>query len=198
MEVIDNPVPDTQNSSEVLFDDTPQFVDHSQVILHKEQQSNELIEEEIHTEIGKVHTEIEYVETEIEDVHTEIEDVHTEIEDVQTEIEEQSETVEHEEELEENSNNLSSKQSAESHEGKVRLPLSRIKTIMKTDPDVAMTSQETAVLIAKATELFVQELTKEVFSYTLQAKRKTVQRKDLELAIDRIDSLAFLEGTMEF
>jgi len=190
MEVIDNLVPDTYDSSEVLFEDTPEFHNHLENISNNEGLSNEVIEEEVHPEIEEAHTEIE-------EVHTEIEEVHTEIEEVHTEIEEQSETVEHEEELEEKGDSLSSKQ-PESHEGKVRLPLARIKTIMKTDPDVTMTSQESAVLIAKATELFVQELTKEVFSYTLQAKRKTVQRKDLELAIDRIDSLAFLEGAMEF
>jgi len=79
----------------------------------------------------------------------------------------------------------------------IRFPLARIKNIMKTDPDVTLTSQEAAILIAKATELFIQDLTKEVFGNTVQAKRKTVQRKDLDLAIDRIDALAFLEGTMD-
>jgi len=175
MDFLDKLVPETQNSSEVLFDDTAeQFVDHLDISTHLEELSSEVIEEDGHTEIE---------------------------EDGLTEIEEQSETVGHEEEIDiQDDDHLSTKQSAEkqSHERLVRLPLSRIKTIMKTDPDVTMTGHEAAILIAKATELFVQELTKEVFSYTLQAKRKTVQRKDLELAIDKIDSLAFLEGTMEF
>jgi len=95
------------------------------------------------------------------------------------EIGEQSETVEHEEEL------------GETNDSGV-IPENR-----STDPDVTITSQEAEILIAKATELFIQDLAREVFNFTSQVKRKTVQRKDLEQAIDRIDALAFLEGVFD-
>jgi len=113
-----------------------------------------------------------------------------------TEIGEQSETVEHEEELGE-TNDSSAIPENRSTDRLIRLPLARIKNIMKTDPDVTITSQEAAILIAKATELFIQDLAREVFNFTSQVKRKTVQRKDLEQAIDRIDALAFLEGVFD-
>lgn len=39
----------------------------------------------------------------------------------------------------------------EKHERVIRLPLSRIKSIIKMDPEVALASTDAAILIAKAT-----------------------------------------------
>ncbi|KAK2156605.1 hypothetical protein LSH36_209g05064 [Paralvinella palmiformis] len=68
---------------------------------------------------------------------------------------------------------------SEKTERVVKLPLTRIKHIMKMDPDVTLASQDAVVMIAKATELFIQEISKEAYIFTSQSKRKTVQRKDL-------------------
>ncbi|XP_055040200.1 DNA polymerase epsilon subunit 4 isoform X2 [Misgurnus anguillicaudatus] len=62
-----------------------------------------------------------------------------------------------------------------------KLPLSRIKTLMKADPD----------------ELFVEMIAKDALVYAQQGKRKTLQRKDLDNAIEAIDEFAFLEGTLD-
>ncbi|KAG7453791.1 DNA polymerase epsilon subunit 4 [Solea senegalensis] len=78
-----------------------------------------------------------------------------------------------------------------------KLPLSRIKTLMKTDPDVSLASQESVFIIAKATELFVEMIAKDALVYAQQGKRKTLQRKDLDNAIEAIDEFAFLEGTLD-
>merc|ERR1712062_356165 len=78
----------------------------------------------------------------------------------------------------------------------LKLPISRIKNIVKMDPDVSLASTEAVKLIAKATELFIADLAKESYTQTVNGKRKTVQRKDMELAIDRVDELAFLEGAV--
>ncbi|KAL4608024.1 DNA polymerase epsilon subunit 4 [Arapaima gigas] len=78
-----------------------------------------------------------------------------------------------------------------------RLPLSRIKALMKADPDVSLASQESVFAIAKATELFVEMITKDALVYAQQGKRKTLQRKDLDSAIEAIDEFAFLEGTLD-
>ncbi|ELU05071.1 hypothetical protein CAPTEDRAFT_218640 [Capitella teleta] len=86
---------------------------------------------------------------------------------------------------------------SEKSERVVKFPITRIKTIIKTDPDVTMASQDAVVLIGKATELFIQTLSKEAFSYTMQAKRKTVLKRDVDLTIDHIDALAFLEGCLD-
>ncbi|XP_066552075.1 DNA polymerase epsilon subunit 4 [Amia ocellicauda] len=87
--------------------------------------------------------------------------------------------------------------SATSQTRLAKLPLSRIKTLMKADPDVTLASQESVFIIAKATELFVEMIAKDALVYAQQGKRKTLQRKDLDNAIEAIDEFAFLEGTLE-
>lgn len=80
----------------------------------------------------------------------------------------------------------------------LRLPLARVKHIMKLDPDVSIISQECAVLVTKATELFIESLARESFVHTAQAKKKTVQKKDVDAAIGSVDALMFLEGALNF
>ncbi|KAK1152518.1 DNA polymerase epsilon subunit 4 isoform X1 [Acipenser oxyrinchus oxyrinchus] len=87
--------------------------------------------------------------------------------------------------------------SSASHSRLAKLPLSRIKTLMKADPDVTLASQDSVFIIAKATELFVETIAKDALVYAQQGKRKTLQRKDLDNAIDAIDEFAFLEGTLD-
>ncbi|XP_067126874.1 DNA polymerase epsilon subunit 4 [Centruroides vittatus] len=78
-----------------------------------------------------------------------------------------------------------------------RIPLSRVKTLMKLDPDVTLASQEAVLLVAKATELFVQSLAKEAYTFTQQAKKKTLQKKDIESSVGVIDAFVFLEGVLD-
>ncbi|XP_046353397.1 DNA polymerase epsilon subunit 4-like [Haliotis cracherodii] len=78
-----------------------------------------------------------------------------------------------------------------------KLPLSRIKHIIKSDPDVSLASQEAVVSLAKAAELFIQMLAKDAATKTLQGKRKTLQRKDLDVILDTRDCYAFLEGVLD-
>ncbi|KAM7409953.1 hypothetical protein PAMA_001439 [Pampus argenteus] len=86
---------------------------------------------------------------------------------------------------------------AVTHNRLSKLPLARIKALMKTDPDVSLASQESVFIIAKATELFVEMIAKDALVYAQQGKRKTLQRKDLDNAIEAIDEFAFLEGTLD-
>ncbi|KAF2978779.1 hypothetical protein EK904_009331 [Melospiza melodia maxima] len=46
-------------------------------------------------------------------------------------------------------------------------------------------------------ELFVETIAKDAYMYAQQGKRKTLQRKDLDNAIEAIDEFAFLEGTLD-
>ncbi|CAK9821634.1 DNA polymerase epsilon subunit 4 [Anthophora retusa] len=85
----------------------------------------------------------------------------------------------------------------EQREKLVKLPLGRIKTIIKMDPEVSMVNQEAVFLIAKSTELFIDSLTKESYKYTAQMNKKTVQKRDVESAVDNIDALIFLEGMLD-
>lgn len=80
----------------------------------------------------------------------------------------------------------------------VHLPTARVKHIMKADPDVTLITGECTFLVAKATELFIESLAREAFLHTAQSKKKTVQKRDVDAAIENVESLVFLEGMMNF
>ncbi|KAL0272908.1 UNVERIFIED_CONTAM: hypothetical protein PYX00_005723 [Menopon gallinae] len=88
-------------------------------------------------------------------------------------------------------------QNEEQPEKILKLPMGRIKKIMKMDPDVSLASQEAVFLITKATELMLDSLAKEAYAYTANENKKTVLKRHLDLAIHNIDALAFLDGTLE-
>ena len=50
--------------------------------------------------------------------------------------------------------------------------------------------------ISKATELFLECLSKECASY-MQNNKKTLQKLHVDKAVDSVDCLAFLEGAIE-
>ncbi|CAK1552842.1 unnamed protein product [Leptosia nina] len=79
-----------------------------------------------------------------------------------------------------------------------KLPMARIKNIMKMDPDVHVVNSEAVFLVTKATEMFLETIAKETYNYTLQHKRKTIAKKDLDVIINKVDCLCFLEGAMDF
>ncbi|XP_029169701.1 DNA polymerase epsilon subunit 4 [Nylanderia fulva] len=95
---------------------------------------------------------------------------------------------------EETENNVSHE---EQREKLLRLPLGRIKTIIKMDPEVSLVNQEAVFLIGKSVEFFIDSLAKEAYKYTAQAKKRTVQKRDVESAIDNVDALVFLEGMLD-
>ncbi|KAJ8039738.1 DNA polymerase epsilon subunit 4 [Holothuria leucospilota] len=70
-------------------------------------------------------------------------------------------------------------QTAAKNEKSSKFPLSRIKVIMKTDPDMTLASQESVFLIAKAVELFLDDLTKSAYEYTARNKKKTLKKQDI-------------------
>ncbi|KAK6189106.1 hypothetical protein SNE40_005146 [Patella caerulea] len=79
----------------------------------------------------------------------------------------------------------------------IRLPITRIKHIIKTDPDVNLASSEAVVALTKAAELFIQMVAKDAVEKTLNNKRKTLQRKDLDIVLETRDSYTFLEGALD-
>ena len=72
------------------------------------------------------------------------------------------------------------------------LPLARIKRIMKSDEDVRMISAEAPVLIAKACELFILDLSIRSWNYSQLHKRRTLQKEDIREAIQKTDIFDFL------
>lgn len=90
-----------------------------------------------------------------------------------------------------------SDQNEDKTEKLIKLPLARIRHIMKMDPEVHIASQEAVFLITKATELFIQSFAKESYVFTAHAKKKTVQKRDVDQAMELRDCFAFLDGAME-
>ncbi|GAB68191.1 histone [Plasmodium cynomolgi strain B] len=75
------------------------------------------------------------------------------------------------------------------------LPISRIKKIMKEDDEIKsnqMVSADTPVLLAKACELFIMELTNYAWKFTEESKRRTLQRQDVISAACKRDIFDFL------
>ncbi|CDW60062.1 CBFD NFYB HMF domain containing protein [Trichuris trichiura] len=74
------------------------------------------------------------------------------------------------------------------------LPLARIKKIMKLDDDVKtqMISAEVPVMLAKACELFIEELTLRAWIHTEENKRKTLQKNDIAMAVSSDEQYDFL------
>ncbi|KAK7091836.1 hypothetical protein V1264_009469 [Littorina saxatilis] len=71
------------------------------------------------------------------------------------------------------------------------LPLSRVKTIMKSSPDVSSISQEALFTTGKATELFIQALAK--FSLEQSSDSSSLEYKDLAEIVNTESTLQFLQ-----
>ncbi|ONK60996.1 uncharacterized protein A4U43_C08F24900 [Asparagus officinalis] len=72
------------------------------------------------------------------------------------------------------------------------LPLARIKKIMKADVDVNMIASEVPVVFARATEMFILELTIRAWNVAAGHKRRTMLRNDIAVAIAKTDIFDFL------
>ncbi|KAK6794977.1 hypothetical protein RDI58_008430 [Solanum bulbocastanum] len=68
----------------------------------------------------------------------------------------------------------------------------RIKKIMKTDKDVQMIAAESPVLLAKASELFIQELTLRSWLNAQENHRRILKKDDVTDVIMQTDNLDFL------
>eukprot|EP00112_Aurelia_sp_Birch-Aquarium-sp1_P010132 Seg2178.7 transcript_id=Seg2178.7/GoldUCD/mRNA.D3Y31 product="Chromatin accessibility complex protein 1" protein_id=Seg2178.7/GoldUCD/D3Y31 len=73
----------------------------------------------------------------------------------------------------------------------LKLPLARIKMIMKSSPDLGSVSQEGYFLIARAAELFAQYVAEE--GLKAGKDKKELNYKGLANAVESNDSLDFLE-----
>ncbi|XP_054720095.1 DNA polymerase epsilon subunit 4-like, partial [Uloborus diversus] len=119
--------------------------------------------------------------------------------DLQTNVVEETVEIDHTESnlLNDSLEQNSPKKVVEESEKILQLPLTRIKKLMKLDPDVHVASNDAAFLIAKATEMFVSMLGQEAYKFTKQNKKKTIQKKDINDCISACEPLAFLEGTLK-
>nr|XP_016495193.1 PREDICTED: nuclear transcription factor Y subunit gamma-like isoform X8 [Nicotiana tabacum] len=75
---------------------------------------------------------------------------------------------------------------------KQELPLARIRRAIKSNDQVKMVSAHSIVLFAKATEMFILELTLRAWMQAEQVKRRTLKRYDIARAIRNEELLDFL------
>lgn len=88
--------------------------------------------------------------------------------------------------------------SKEDFKGHNDFPLARIKRIMKSDEDVRMIRAEAPILLAKACELFIMELTVRSLGYSKNSvERCQLLRADISKAIYNTATLDFLVDCLE-
>eukprot|EP00013_Stygamoeba_regulata_P007412 CAMPEP_0177635132 /NCGR_PEP_ID=MMETSP0447-20121125/3739_1 /TAXON_ID=0 /ORGANISM="Stygamoeba regulata, Strain BSH-02190019" /LENGTH=167 /DNA_ID=CAMNT_0019136901 /DNA_START=27 /DNA_END=530 /DNA_ORIENTATION=- len=80
--------------------------------------------------------------------------------------------------------------------GVLRFPLSRVKRIIKTDTEVKLISTDACVLIAKASEMFLEFLVKESYTRCRQNNRKVLQYDDIVKTVANLESLMFLDDVV--
>ncbi|KAJ4460530.1 putative DNA polymerase epsilon subunit 4 [Paratrimastix pyriformis] len=79
----------------------------------------------------------------------------------------------------------------------LRIPLARVKKIMKQDPDLKMVKEEAVLLVAKATERFIEFLAREAVNSMNADKRKSILYKDLaNVVLVHQDTLEFLQDVI--
>ncbi|XP_007938723.1 chromatin accessibility complex protein 1 [Orycteropus afer afer] len=74
----------------------------------------------------------------------------------------------------------------------VSLPLSRIRVIMKSSPEVSSINQEALVLTAKATELFVQYLATYSYKHGSGKEKRALTYSDLSDTVEESETFQFL------
>lgn len=67
---------------------------------------------------------------------------------------------------------------------------------MKLDPDTKQLNQDAIVLVAKATELFIDKLARASHTMALTNKRKTIKYEDIADARVSEKSMEFLDGVI--
>ncbi|XP_020624724.1 DNA polymerase epsilon subunit 4-like [Orbicella faveolata] len=78
-----------------------------------------------------------------------------------------------------------------------QFPQTRVRNMMKIDPDLHLANRESVFLLTRAAELFVEHFAKEAHKRTVIGKRKTIQKRDLDTTVDENEEMAFLEGTLD-
>ncbi|CDQ77378.1 chromatin accessibility complex protein 1-like [Oncorhynchus nerka] len=89
------------------------------------------------------------------------------------------------------SNNVEEKVNHASNSKGISLPMTRVKLIMKSSPDVSSINQEALLLTTKATELFVQHLALSSFNNG-SGKDQTLLYSDLANTVEEKETFQFL------
>ncbi|KAL7830415.1 hypothetical protein SRHO_G00315420 [Serrasalmus rhombeus] len=88
--------------------------------------------------------------------------------------------------------NVESKVERAAHNKSVSLPMSRVRLIMKSSPDVSCINQEAIFLTTKATELFVQHLALSSYNNGSGKDTNTLSYSDLADTAEETETFQFL------
>uniref|UniRef100_A0A3B4EPZ0 Chromatin accessibility complex protein 1 n=2 Tax=Pygocentrus nattereri TaxID=42514 RepID=A0A3B4EPZ0_PYGNA len=88
--------------------------------------------------------------------------------------------------------NVENKVERAAHNKSVSLPMSRVRLIMKSSPDVSCINQEAIFLTTKATELFVQHLAMSSYNNGSGKDTNTLSYSDLADTAEDTETFQFL------
>ncbi|KAI5168702.1 nuclear transcription factor Y, gamma [Pancytospora epiphaga] len=74
----------------------------------------------------------------------------------------------------------------------LKLPLARIKRLMKVEEDVRMVASEVPIMFSLLAEVFVEELTTRAWMNTNEGKRRILQSPDITAAVKTSQMYDFL------
>ncbi|CAJ0596238.1 unnamed protein product [Cylicocyclus nassatus] len=76
----------------------------------------------------------------------------------------------------------------------MELPMARVKKVMRLDDEVRaqMISSDAPLLLAAASEMFIQEITLRAWQLVEEGRRKTLQKSDIAAAASRFEHFDFL------
>ncbi|XP_061598450.1 chromatin accessibility complex protein 1 [Cololabis saira] len=89
-------------------------------------------------------------------------------------------------------NNLNKDDQTSAAKKGISLPISRVRLIMKSSPDVSSINQDALFLTTKATELFVQHLAQSSFNSGSGKESNSLSYSDLARTAEETDTLQFL------
>ncbi|XP_029022793.1 chromatin accessibility complex protein 1 [Betta splendens] len=89
-------------------------------------------------------------------------------------------------------NNPDKAEQGSSSKKNISLPISRVRLIMKSSPNVSSINQDALFLTTKATELFVQHLALSAFSNGPGRETSTLSYSDLANAAEETETFHFL------
>jgi histone H3/H4 len=82
--------------------------------------------------------------------------------------------------------------------GQTHLPLSRVRKILKSDPEVKKISCDVPALFSKACEYFILEVTLRAWMHTQSCTRETIRRCDIFQAVKNSGTYDFLIDRVPF
>ncbi|CAO1423585.1 unnamed protein product [Diamesa serratosioi] len=175
---------DLFNTEGVVLNTPDHLTEDSEQTNTKHTEEDDLMQEELNFEQNDEY--LEEAEDEIGEVEGEENNIEEEPENEEEELDNAEEEVDIDEELVDVQHGDETKSKKARIDKLTELPLSKIKFIVKTDPDVHSVSSEALFLITKTTEKFIQSLSREAWTFAQHQKRKTLKKTDIDQALQML------------